>query len=71
VSVLQAEAQLKVSVLQAEAQLKVSVLQAEAQIKVSVLQAEAQLQPETRTPLQPNHIESPAHNEPRTIRPMW
>ena len=27
--------------------------------------------PATRIPLQPNHIESPTHIEPRTIRPMW
>jgi len=29
------------------------------------------LQPATRIPLQPNHTETPTHNEPRTIRPMW
>jgi len=30
-----------------------------------------ELQPATRIPLQPNHIETPTHIKPRTIRPMW
>jgi len=31
----------------------------------------AGFQPATRTPLQPNHTETPTHIEPRIVQPIW